>query len=165
MKRIGLITGIIVTILLITPANTRAIQFDAQSIPSATGIDLTIDFGNGTVVNYTGLSATNVYNLTTSLFDIDARWAGDRVYIDAIDGVFRDETHGWQYWVNGNYATVAANLYILNDGDFVLWNRTISGFQSQSEPDASALIGGILIGVGGIVFLALLYWRSIRRNK
>ncbi len=163
MKRIGIITGIIVAFLLVTPAGTQVIQFDEQSIPAAIGIDLTIDFGNGTVTNYTGLSATNVYNLTTAIFDVDARWAGDRVYIDAIDGVSRDEIHGWQYWVNGNYATVAANLFTLDDGDFVLWNRTISGFQNQTEPDSSALIGGLLIAGGGLVFLALLYWRSIRR--
>ena len=163
MKRIGLITGIIVAFLLVTPAGTQVIQFDAQSIPAANGINLTIDFGNGTVSNYTGLSATNVYNLTAAIFDVDAIWAGDRVYINAIEGVSRDETQGWQYWVNGNYATVAANLYTLNDGDFVLWNRTISGFQNQTEPDSTALVGGLLIAVGGLVFLALLYWRSIRR--
>lgn len=163
MKQIGLVAGVIVAFLLITPTGTQAKQFDAHIIPAATGIDLTIDFGNGTVANYTGLSATNVYNLTTAIFNVDARWAGDRVYIDAIGGVHRDETQGWQYWVNGNYATVAANLYTLNDGDFVLWNRTISGFQNQTEPDSSALIGGLLIAGGGLVFLALLYWRSIRR--
>jgi hypothetical protein len=163
VNQIGLVTGIIVAFLVVTPTNMQDIQFDTHSIPSATGIDLTIDFGNGTVANYTGLFATNVYNLTTSIFDVDARWAGNRVYIDAIDGIFQDETHGWQYWVNGNYATVAANLYALNDGDFVLWNRTISGFQNQTESDPSAFIGGVLIGVGGIVFLALLYWKSIRR--
>lgn len=163
MREIGLITSMFVVLLLVTPMNTQAKQFDAQSIPAATGIELTIDFGNGTVLNYTGLSATNVYNLTTMIFDVDVRWAGNRVYIDAIDGVFRDEIHGWQYWVNGNYATVAANLYTLNDGDFVIWNRTISGFQGQTEPDSTALIGGLLIAAGGLAFLALLYWKSIRR--
>ncbi|MGY5871166.1 MAG: DUF4430 domain-containing protein [Candidatus Thorarchaeota archaeon] len=163
MKQIGLVTGVIVAFLLVTPGSTQVIQFDTQSIPAATGIDLTIDFGNGTVVNYTGLSATNVYNLTATIFDVDVIWAGDRVYINAIDGVAKNENHGWQYWVNGNYATVAANLYNLSDGDFVLWNRTISGFQNQTEPDSTALVGGLLIAAGGLVFLALLYWRSIRR--
>jgi len=163
VKQIGLATSVIVAFLLVTPASTQVIQFDAQILPGAIEIDLTIDFGNGTVANYTGLSATNVYNLTTKIFDVDAIWAGDRVFINAIDGVSQDETHGWQYWVNGNYATVAANLYTLNDGDFVLWNRTISGFQNQTEPDSTALIGGLLIAAGGLVFLALLYWKSIRR--
>ena len=140
VNQIGVIAGVIVAFLLITPVGTQSKQFDAHSIPAANGIALTIDFGNGTVANYTGLSATNVYNLTITIFDVDARWAGNRVYIDAIDGVFRDETHGWQYWVNGNYASVAANLYTLNEGDFVLWNRTVSGFQdSPTEPDQNPI--------------------------
>jgi hypothetical protein len=149
---------------MVTQYNTQAIEFNAQSIPAATGIDLTIDFGNGTVTNHTDLSAINVYNLTVSLFEVDASWAGDRVYINAIDGVSGDATHGWQYWVNGNYATVAANQYALNDGDFVLWNRTVSGFNDNpTEPDQTAILGGILIAVSGVVFLALLYRRTLRR--
>jgi hypothetical protein len=163
VKRIGLVACVLVILLLSTPSNAHVTQSNSQNILASTGISLTIDFGNGTVSSYSGLSATNVYNLTLSIFDVDARWAGNRVYINAIDGVFQDETHGWQYWVNGDYATVAANLYILNDGDFVLWNRTISGFQNQTEPDWTALFGGILIAVCGFVFLAFLYWRSIRR--
>jgi len=51
VKQIGLVTGVIVAFLLVTPGSTQVIQFDTQSIPAATGIDLTIDFGNGTVVN------------------------------------------------------------------------------------------------------------------
>ena len=166
MKRISLITGLVIACVLITPVYTHVRQFDAQMMPGSMDLSLTIDFGNGTVLNYTGYtgySAPNVYNYTVINFDVDARWAGNRVYIDAIDGVYQNETHGWQYWVNGNYATVAANLYTLKDGDFVLWNLTTSGFQSQTEPDSTALIGGVLITVGGLAFLALLYRRSIRR--
>ena len=44
MKQIGLVTGVIVAFLLVTPGSTQVIQFDTQSIPAATGIDLTIDF-------------------------------------------------------------------------------------------------------------------------
>ncbi|MGY5859308.1 MAG: DUF4430 domain-containing protein [Candidatus Thorarchaeota archaeon] len=164
MKQIELVTGLLVVFLLVTPASTQSMEIILQSMPGALEVSLTIDFGNGTVANYTGLSAPNVYNLTTMLFDVDARWAGDRVYIDAIDGVFRDEIHGWQYWVNGNYSTIAANQYILKDGDFVLWNRTVSGFQNDpAQPDQTTLVGGLLIAGGGLVFLALLYRRSIRR--
>jgi hypothetical protein len=163
VKQIELMAGIIVAFLFVTPSSMQFSQFNAQSIPAASGIDLTIDFGNGTAVSYSGLSAANVYNLTIAIFDVDATWAGNRVYINAIDGVFRDDTHGWQYWVNGNYATIAANLYTLSDGDFVLWNRTVSGFQNQTELDLTAIGGGLLIAIGGLVFLALLYWRSRRR--
>ena len=163
MNQIEMITGLFLIWLLIIPINVQGIQVENQFIPTATAVTLTVDFDNGTIVNFTGLSAPNVFNLTTMVFDVDARWAGNLVYIDAINGVYRDQTHGWQYWVNGNYATVAANLYTLHDGDFVLWNLTTSQYQGATEPDYTSLVGGALLGIAGIIFLALLYRRTIRR--
>jgi len=164
MERGGLITGMIDVLLLVTPSNTQASQLDTQNTLAATGINLVIDFGNGTVTSFSGLTATTVYNLTTMLFDVDAQWAGDRVFINAIDGVYQDENHGWQYWVNENYASIASNLYNLLDGDSVLWNRTISGFHSTTEPDMTLIAGGILLVTGGIVFIAILHRRT-KRSK
>ena len=163
MNRTEMITGIFLVWLLIIPINVQGMQVEDQYRPAATGVALTVDFGNGTIVNFTGLSASNVYNLTIMVFNVDARWAGNLVYINAIDGVYRDQVHGWQYWVNGNYATVAANLYTLHDGDFVLWNLTTSQYQGATEPDYTSLVGGALLGITGIIFLALLYRRTIRR--
>ena len=163
MGQTEVIACMIVALLFIAPSSVLSSQLEAQFVPAATGIDLVIDFGNGTVADFTGLTAMNVYNLTIAIFDVDARWAGNRVYIDAIDGVYRDEIHGWQYWVNGNYASVAANLYILHDGDSVLWNRTASANQNPTEPDITAIVGGVLLAIGSLAFLALLYWRTRRR--
>ena len=164
MHQIGLVASMIVVLLCCTPSCTQASQFDSQNILAAMDIDLTIDFGNGTVINYSGLSAPDVYNLTTMVLEVDAVWAGNRVFINAIDGVYHDENHGWQYWVNGNYATIAANLFVLEDGDSVLWNRTLSGFQTTTETDQTSLAGVILLAIGGITFLALIYWRTLRRK-
>ncbi len=138
-------------------------QVESRYQPAATGVSLSVDFGNGTITNHTGLSASNVYNLTIIIFEVDARWAGNFVYIDAINGVYRDEIDGWQYWVNGEYATVAANLYALQDGDVVLWNLTSSQYNGSEEPDYTSVIGGTVLGIGAIIFLALLYRRTIRR--
>lgn len=164
LERVGLITGMIVVLLLATPSNAQASQLDTQNALAATGINLVIDFGNGTVASFSGLTGTTVYNLTVMLFEVDAQWTGDRVFITSIDGVSQDESHGWQYWVNENYATVASNLYSLHDGDSVLWNRTISGFSSTPEPDMTLIAGGVLLVTGGIVFLALLHRRTMRRQ-
>lgn len=164
MERVELIIGTIAVLLLITPSNIQAAQLNTQNTLAATGIDLIIDFGNGTVVRFSGLTATTVYNLTTMLFEVDAQWVGDRAFVNAIDGVHQDENHGWQYWVNENYATVASNLYNLQDRDSVLWNRTISGFHSTTEPDMTLIAGGIFLVTGGIVFLALLHKRTMRRK-
>ena len=162
MEKVGLITGMIVVLLLVTPSNSQASQLSTQNTLAASGIGFVIDFGNGTVVSFSGLTASTVYNLTTMLFEVDVEWAGDRVFIIAIDGVYQDETHGWQYWVNENYASVASNLYNLHDGDLVLWNRTVSGFHSTTEPDMTLITGGILLVTGGVVFLALLHRRTMR---
>ncbi|TFH07332.1 MAG: DUF4430 domain-containing protein [Candidatus Thorarchaeota archaeon] len=161
--RFEVIAGLIVALLIVSPSSIQHSQVDTQFIPASTGIDLIVDFGNGTVAYHSGLTAPDVYNLTISLFEIDAVWAGDRAFINAIDGVHQDETHGWQYWVNGNYASIAANLYILHDGDSVLWNRTISGYQNPTEPDLTIIVGGTILAFGGFVFLALLYRRTFRR--
>ena len=59
--------------------------------------------------------------------------------------------------------SIASNLYILNEGDSVLWNLTISGFQESTEPDMTVVVGGVLLALGGFAFLALLYRRTIRR--
>jgi hypothetical protein len=163
LNRFGKVACVVVALFLATSLAMQTFQVDASHIPAATGISLVIDFGNGTIIDYTELDATDVYNLTIGLFEVDAVWAGNRVYINAIDGVYRDETRGWQYWVNGNYATGPANLYNLQEGDSVLWNLTISSFQTPTEPDYSLVIGGILLTVGGLAFLVILYWRSNRR--
>ncbi len=163
MSRIEMITGLLLVCLLIIPINVQGMQNKNQYQPAATGITLSVDFGNGTIINHTGLSAPNVYNLTTMIFDVDVSWAGNFVYINAIDGVYRDEVHGWQYWVNGEYATVASNLYTLQDGDVVLWNLTTSQFHGPEEPDYTSFVGGVILGITGIIFLALLYRRTIRR--
>lgn len=163
MVRIEVFAAVIVALVMVAPSSVQHSQFDTQFVPAATGIDLIIDFGNGTVTSHSGLIATDVYNLTVSLFEVDTTWAGDRAYINAIDGVHRNENHGWQYWVNGNYASIASNLYILHDGDSVLWNRTISGYQEPTEPDMTIVVGAVLLAFGGIAFLALLYRRTIRR--
>jgi hypothetical protein len=164
VRQIGLVAFLIVVLLNCTTASGQAAQVNTQFVLSANDVDLTIDFGNGTVTIYSGLSAPDVYNLTTMVVEVDAIWSGNRAYINAIDGVYQDESHGWQYWVNGNYATVAANLFILEDGDSVLWNRTISGYQSTTESDFTLFTGSILLTVGGFGFLALIYWRTKRRT-
>ena len=163
MVRIEVIAAVIVALVMVAPSSVQHTQFDTQFVPAATGIDLTIDFGNGTVTSHSGLIATDVYNLTISLFEVDTTWAGDRAYINAIDGVHRDENHGWQYWVNGNYASIASNLFVLDDRDSVVWNFTTSAFQEPTEPDLTLIVGSILLAIGGLAFLALLFRRTTRR--
>ena len=159
---IVLVTAIILAALPLAPALETK---HSASLP-APDITLRIDFGNGTAVTFNGLNGTTVLNVTESVVEVETNWAGDLAYVVSIDGVSQDQNHWWQYWVNGKYATVAANWYSLQDGDSVLWNRTVFGSQNTTSTDIdSALIaGGILLGAGGLGFVLLLYVRMPRRG-
>ena len=157
-----LVAAVILAALPLAPA----LQTRYPVSLSALGITLRIDFGNGTTVTFNGLSGTTVLNVTDSVVDVETNWAGDLAYIVSIDGVSQDQNHWWQYWVNGNYATVAANWFSLQDGDSVLWNRTVFGSQNtiSTDIDSTLIEGGILLGVGGLGFMLLLYVRMSRRE-
>lgn len=157
-----LVMAIILAALPISPAQ----QMDQPASLSASDITLRIDFGNGTTVTFNGLNGTTVLNVTDSVAEIEAYWAGDLAYVVSIDGVSQDQNHWWQYWVNGDYATVAANWYSLQDGDSVLWNRTVFSSQNTTptDIDSTLIAGGILLGAGGLGFMLLLYARTSRRG-
>ena len=159
---IVLVAAVILAALPLAPA----LQTRYPASLSALGITLRIDFGNGTTVTFNGLNGTTVLNVTDSVVDVETNWAGELAYVVSIDGVSQDQNHWWQYWVNGNYATVAANWYSLQDGDSVLWNRTVFGSQNttSTDIDSTLIAGGILLGAGGLGFMLLLYIRTSRRG-
>jgi hypothetical protein len=45
------------------------------------------------------------------------------VFVTSINGLANDATRGhyWLYWVNGVYATVSSDAFVLQEGDFVEW--------------------------------------------
>lgn len=162
--RILALAAIAVVLFSLLPSTVGIVC--ADSVPSATGIDLTIDFENGTILNFSGLNGTNVLNITASVIDVESQWSGNLAFVTAIGGVSQDESHWWQYWVNGEYASLAVNWYNLEDGDLIEWKRSSSrytGTESQ-DFDYSLVIGGIVLFSGGIVFLLLMYYRTSRRN-
>ena len=161
-RAIVLVMAIILAALPLAPALQTKLP---ASLP-ASDITLNIDFGNGTTVTFNGLNGTTALNVTESVVKVETNWAGDLAYVVSIDGVSQDQNHWWQYWVNGNYASVAANWYSLQDGDSVLWNRTVFGSQNttSTDIDSTLIAGGILLGAGGLGFMLLLYIRMSRRG-
>lgn len=147
--------AIILACALVIPIKASS----SKVVPAATGINLIIDFENGTILNYTGLDGTTVLNVTSEVLDVKAQWTGNLAYVTAIGGVSQDQTHWWQYWVNGEYASVAANWYELNDGDSIEWKRASSAFSNSGNNgmDPSLIIGSIILSIGAIGFLLVLY--------
>lgn len=155
----------VIAIILAAPITAQALQLRYPAAFAASNVTLAIDFSNGTISTFSGLYGTTVLNVTESVVEIGAYWAGDLAFIISIDGVSQDEDHWWQYWVNGEYASVAASLYNLQDGDHVLWNLTTFDVQSSTtDLDNTLIIGGILLGAGGLGFLLVLNARISRRE-
>ncbi|MBU2575969.1 DUF4430 domain-containing protein, partial [Patescibacteria group bacterium] len=52
------------------------------------------------------------------------------VFINSINGnASGDDNKYWQYWVNNEYAQIAADQYILEEGDIILWKFTSSKYE------------------------------------
>ncbi len=48
------------------------------------------------------------------------------VFVDAINGARSSGGRWWVFWVDGAYATTAADLTVLHGGETVLWRFTVS---------------------------------------
>lgn len=133
---------------------------------AATGVSLTIDFGNGTILSFNGLSGETVLNVTRSVVDVQIDWFGDLAFVTAIGGVGNDADNDrwWQYWVNGEYASIACNKFWLNDNDSVIWRRQGSVI-TRTGPDGddpTLLIGALVIGLVGVISVIILFKRGAR---
>ncbi len=106
-------------------------------VPQATtpvSVSLTIEALNWNLSYETETSNRTVLALLLEAADVHGfvvEWTYSDVYqaayVHAINGI-RDGQQGqyWQYWVNGVYGGVAADRYILEDGDHVVWQHTYS---------------------------------------
>ena len=163
----GILVTIALAVILVSPPIVIANNQSSGFIPSASSIDLTIDFGNGTILTYMNLNGTTVLNVTESVIDVGIQWSGNLAFVTAIGEAAQDNTHYWQYWINGEYASVASNLYNLEDGDSIEWKRTSPRYTNSEtqNPDFFLVIGGVILIVSGVVFLLILYYRTTRGTK
>ena len=145
------------------PGTVRGEQLD-QFNTSATGLTLVIDFGNSTIWTFEELEGNDVHDVTESAVTVEADWYGDSVFITSIAGVPNDSDAGlwWQFWVNGELGSTAANKYNVEDGDTIEWKRiapqteTETTTNSDTDTNYDILFGALtltIIGVGFLVFL------------
>ena len=130
---------------------------------SATGLIVHLDFGNGTVREFENIEADDALAATESVAILEIDWYGNLAYVTSIAGVASDTVAGlwWQYWINGDLASVAANLYEVQDNDTILWQRTSSAISQETiQPlNTSLIIGVPIVALIGILFLAILFRR------
>jgi len=146
------------------PLAIAAVDDNHEFAQMASGISLTIRFGNGTDLAYLGIQASDVLTATEKVAPVKSDWYGDSVYVVAIAGIPNDAAAGlwWQYWVNGELGPVAANRFNLNDNDSVQWRREPAHMHANltGPADLSVAFGAVVVGAFGLAFLGIL-----RRKK
>jgi hypothetical protein len=141
--------------------NSSHAQSNSGAIIAAEGITLSVDFGNGTIIEFNDLNGSNVLDVTSNVLNIQIQWYGPLAYIRGIEGVVGEGQYGWQYWVNGEFASAAVNLYTLNDGDSVEWRYSAPASQPQDDP--TLLPGTAIVFSAGLGFIAIVYIQTSRR--
>ena len=144
-------------------ANSSNAQSSSEYIVAAEGITLTIDFGNGTIREYSSLNGSTVLDVTSSVLDVEVQWFASLAYIRSIEGKVGEGEYGWQYWVNDEFASVAVNLYILEDGDTVLW--VFSSPVPGTQQDPTLIPGAIITAASGFGFIAIVFFQTKRRIR
>ena len=96
-------------------SSTGLAQGDSEVIVAAEDITLTIDFGNGTAREFNDLNGSTVLEVTSSVLEVEVQWFGPLAYIKSIEGLTGEGEYGWEYWVNDEFASIAVNLYSLEN--------------------------------------------------
>lgn len=79
------------------------------------------DAGSRTVEVGLESGATAYDALVATGADVRASDTSYGIYVQAVDGVADDSSHGWVYSVNGEEPSVSASDYEVSDGDAVCW--------------------------------------------
>ena len=119
--------------LAIRSKNTEVpITENLQGMNQETAVTLRIDFDNGNIKNYNVVKlgqGKTVFDLLKKITEENnlefsfKEYPDMGVLVESIGNVKNDFgiNKWWQYWVNGQYATVGADKYELKNGDFIEW--------------------------------------------
>ena len=165
MTRLRWHAALVLTTLVATTFIASVVAVKTSSVPAAaSGITLIVDFGNGTVVSSSGLNGSTVLEITELAHSVDVDWYGSLALVTAIDGTSSIDGGYWQYWVNGEYASIACNLYELSDDDAVRWVRTNSAYTGPEASLSNNRLFGIIFvagfGVGTLLLLSIMVRRK-----
>lgn len=150
-------------IVIMSLAYSSHAQSNSKSIIAAEGIELTVDFGNGTIREYLSLNGSTVLEVTSSVLEVEVQWFASLAYIRSIEGKVGEGEYGWQYWVNDEFASAAVNLYTLEDGDTVSW--VFSSPVPGTQQDPTFIPGAVITAASGFGFIAIVYIQTRRRIR
>ena len=168
-KRYALIViGTILLFIQPSGALSYGTGMNSSFSPAADEISITIDFGNQTTKNLSNLTGTNVLEITQMVADVEFYYdAWGFAFVTEIDGLANNQQKDnyWQYWVNGEYASTAANTYLVQSGDTIVWRYLAAQVNPPKSyvDDPSTIIGLIGVSCFVVMFLGLLYRRSTKK--
>lgn len=121
----------------------------------AVDIELTIDYGNTTQQVFSNQIGVTVFDILNQTSVVTFTQYAYGKFITSINGVENNANNNgryWQYWVNDELAPVAADNYLLTDGDQVLWKY----LASETTPTTPPVPGPeLLLGLGLIVLIGV----------
>jgi hypothetical protein len=155
---------ILMVILTLCSGNVSGAKISHNQFePQTTNLNLKIDFGNETILQFSSVNGTSVLNATQSVVSVQSDWYGDSAFVTSIEGVPNDPDAGlwWQYWVNEELAPVAANKYIPQEGDVIAWKRlppqdTDAG---PTDSDITTLLGLVILPVSAVGVLLFFHYK------
>lgn len=113
-----------------TTTENEATQSGAVQVQAK--VDLYVDYGNGKTTSFERVpidSKGTVYSLLTKKMNETGSSVTTKSYdfgtmVDSINGIKSSNEYFWAYSVNEQTASVAADKYILKNGDVVEWKYT-----------------------------------------
>lgn len=116
----------------INPGNDTGNQNVITTPGQKIRVDLYVDNGNGKITSYDD-TEINEGDTAYSVLFMKMKETGTQVLtknyefgmmVESVNGIAASASHFWSYSVNGQPGTVAADKYLLKEGDAVEWKYT-----------------------------------------
>lgn len=121
----------------------------------ASNVGLTIDYGNSSQNVYSALSGLTVFdilNQTAAVTFTEFAYGKFVLSINGVENNAHQKGFYWQYWVNDELAPIAADYYVLSDGDQILWKYCAPEETSTPPP---TLNPDMILGVALVAFFSI----------
>ena len=106
--------------------NKNSVTIDnKQTLTPEKKVDLLVRFGKEEISTFSGVLATTAYDVIRYIDkEVEVKKYDFGIMVTKIGRFENSKTESWLYFVNGKMGEVAADKYILKEGDKVEWRYT-----------------------------------------